>query len=151
MKDASVMWSHRKKPEESVLDMTPLVDVVFLLIIFFMLSTTFIMLPGIKVDLPKASSERVSIEREEVVISVDEQGAFYFNKDPVDDATMKERLRLAGTSNKDVQILLKGDAACNYGRVVELLDMVRACKLHRVAILTSKKKDDLSAHTGGVR
>ncbi len=136
------MWSNRKKAEESTLDMTPLVDVVFLLIIFFMLSTTFIVLPGINVDLPKASSEKITVEREEIVVSVDEQGAFHFNKDPVDDEIMKQRLSIAGAGNKDVQILLKGDAGCNYGRVVKLLDMVRACKLHRVAILTTQKKDD---------
>jgi biopolymer transport protein ExbD len=150
-KDPIVMWSHRKKTEESTLDMTPLVDVVFLLIIFFMLSTTFIVLPGIKVDLPKASSEKVTVEREEIVVSVDGQGAFYFNKDPIDDATMKARLRLAGTTNKDVQILLKGDAGCNYGRVVELLDMVRTCQLHRVAILTTRKKIDSKAQDGETR
>ncbi|MFH1112701.1 MAG: biopolymer transporter ExbD [Pseudomonadota bacterium] len=136
------MWSHRKKTDESTLDMTPLVDVVFLLIIFFMLSTTFIVLPGINVNLPKASSEKVTVEREEIVVSVDEQGAFHFNKDPVNDEMMKQRLSVAGAGNKDVQILLKGDAGCNYGRVVTLLDMVRACKLHRVAILTTGKKDD---------
>ena len=136
------MWSQRKKPEESMLDMTPLVDVVFLLIIFFMLSTTFIVLPGITVDLPKASSERVTVEREEIVVSVDKHGAFYFNKDPVDDETMPARLSSAGQINKDVQILLKGDENCNYGRVVELLDMVRKCGLHKVAILTAGKKRD---------
>lgn len=145
------MWSHRKKAEESTLDMTPLVDVVFLLIIFFMLSTTFIVLPGIRVDLPKAASQGVTIEREEIVVSVDEQGSFYFNEDLVDDKTMKERLSLTGVGNKEVQILLKGDSACNYGRVVALLDMVRTCQLHRVAILTSKKKDDSGAQTEEAR
>jgi len=145
------MWSHKKRSEESTLDMTPLVDVVFLLIIFFMLSTTFIVLPGIKVDLPKASAERVTLEREEIVVSVDERGAFYFNKDAIDDASMRARLSHAGTGNKEVQILLKGDAACNYGRVVELLDMVRSCKLHRVAILTTGKKDGTSGGAGGAK
>ncbi|MFC1835492.1 ExbD/TolR family protein [Thermodesulfobacteriota bacterium] len=145
------MWSHRKKTEESSLDMTPLVDVVFLLIIFFMLSTTFVVLPGIRVDLPKASSERITLEREEIVLSVDVKGAFYFNEEGVDDETMLRRLRSAAESDKEIQILLKGDTGCNYGRVVLLLDMIRTCKLHRVAIMTSKKQDAAGPNTGGTR
>ena len=142
------MWTHRGKAEESSLDMTPLVDVVFLLIIFFMLSTTFIVLPGIQVNLPKASSEKVTVEREEIVLSVDEKGEFYFNKDRVSDETMRARLDNAATGNKEVQILLKGDTGAQYGRVVGLLDMIRACNLHRVAIMTSTKKHVSDEPTG---
>ena len=141
------MWTHRKKAEESSLDMTPLVDVVFLLIIFFMLSTTFIVLPGIRVDLPKAASERITLVPEEIVLSVDDKGVFYFNKDDVDDETMLQRLRMVSQSDKEVQILLKGDTGCNYGRVVQLLDMIRSCKLHRVAIMTRKKHDGAEPQT----
>lgn len=135
------MWTQRKRAEESSLDMTPLVDVVFLLIIFFMLSTTFIVLPGIRVDLPKASSERITLEPEEIVLSVDEKGSLFFNKERVDDETMLARLRMAAHGDKEVQILLKGDSGCSYGHVVNLLDMIRQCQLHRVAIMTKKKRD----------
>ena len=54
------------KRETSGFDLTPLVDVVFLLLIFFMLSTTFIVAPGIKVKLPKSSSTEISREKKEV-------------------------------------------------------------------------------------
>ncbi|MEW6138322.1 MAG: biopolymer transporter ExbD [Thermodesulfobacteriota bacterium] len=136
------MWTRRKHAQEaSGLDMTPLVDMVFLLIIFFMLSTTFIVLPGINVNLPKASAERITLENREIVVSVDERGAFYFNKDPVDDETMLARLRAAAASNKEARILVKGDTSCQYGRVVYLLDMVRKCELNRLAIITNSKKD----------
>ena len=131
--------------------MTPLVDVVFLLIIFFMLSTTFIVIPGIRVDLPKASSERITLEPEEIVLSVDEKGALFFNKDRVDDETMLERLRVASQSDQEVQILLKGDTGCNYGRVVELLDMIRQFQFHRVAIMTRKKSGAAAPSAVGSR
>ena len=74
------MWNDRNKAEEPSLDMTPLVDVVFLLIVFFMLSTTFIVLPGIHVDLPRASSERITLEPDEIVLSVDKDGRMYFGE-----------------------------------------------------------------------
>ena len=79
------MWTRRKHSENANLDMTPLVDIVFLLVVFFMLSTTFIVLPGIKIDLPEASSETVRLEKEEIVLSIEKGGEIYFNKERVDE------------------------------------------------------------------
>lgn len=133
------MWVRRGRSEEPALDMTPLVDVVFLLIIFFMLSTTFIKLPGIKVDLPQASSEKIEVEKNEAVLTVDENGAFYFDEEPVDDAGMLARLSALAAGDREILVLITGDKNSHYGRVVELLGMVRKSGLHRIAIVTGNK------------
>jgi biopolymer transport protein ExbD len=138
------MWVGKKQPEESTLDMTPLVDVVFLLIIFFMLSTTFIVLPGLKINLPAAASEKIEVEPEKLVLSVDEEGTLYFDDELVDRDSMKRKLREAAASDRDVLILLKGDRQCVYGRIVDLLDMVHQTGLNRVAIVTSPEKEPKS-------
>jgi biopolymer transport protein ExbD len=134
------MWISRKTQEESSLDMTPLVDVVFLLIIFFMLSTTFIVLPGVKIDLPRAASQKIDVEKLKVVLSVDRQGELYFDKEQVDEEAMVRRLKEAASHNPDMLVLIKGDRDSAYGRNVDLLDMVRRAGLHRIAIITSKKE-----------
>ncbi len=132
--------------------MTPLVDVVFLLLIFFMLSTTFIVIPGIRLDLPRASSEQVEREPEEIVLSVDEQGKLYFGETQVDDAGMRSRLQATALGGKDTQVLLKGDAQCAYGRIVDVLEMVRKSSLHRIAIVTqSGKRQRAGDHEGQTR
>ncbi|MCK4379333.1 MAG: biopolymer transporter ExbD, partial [Deltaproteobacteria bacterium] len=59
------------------LDVTPLVDVVFLLLIFFMLSTTLSINPGIKVDLPKASAEQVKRKKSTVRVAIEASGRIY--------------------------------------------------------------------------
>jgi biopolymer transport protein ExbD len=135
----------RKKRRDVVNpDITPLVDVVFLLLIFFMLSTTFIVLPGLKINLPAAASEKIEVEPEKLVLSVDEEGTLYFDDELVDRDSMKRKLREAAASDRDVLILLKGDRQCVYGRIVDLLDMVHQTGLNRVAIVTSPEKEPKS-------
>lgn len=143
------MWVGKKQPEESTLDMTPLVDVVFLLIIFFMLSTTFIVLPGLKIDLPEAASEKIEIEMKKCVLSVDREGVLYFDEERVDRESMRQKLMEAAASDPGTLILLKGDRGCGYGRIVDLLDMVRQTGLNRIAIVTSTEKGPESPTTGG--
>lgn len=143
------MWVGKKQPEESTLDMTPLVDVVFLLIIFFMLSTTFIVLPGLKIDLPEAAAEKIEIETKKAVLSVDREGVLYFDDEQVDRGSMRQKLIEASARDPETLILLKGDRGCGYGRVVDLLDMVRQTGLTRIAIVTSTEKEPESSTTGG--
>jgi biopolymer transport protein ExbD len=134
------MWVQKRDADDSTLDMTPLVDVVFLLIIFFMLSTTFIVVPGLRIDLPAAASQKVSVEKHKVVLSVDRNGVLYFNQDPVDEHTMVRLLKQAALENPLMLVLMKGDRNSKYGRNVDLLDMVRKAGLNRIAIVTSTKK-----------
>jgi biopolymer transport protein ExbD len=143
------MWVGKRQPEESTLDMTPLVDVVFLLIIFFMLSTTFIVVPGLHIDLPEAASEKIEIETQKAVLSVDREGALYFDEERVDRESMRRKLMEASASNPETLILLKGDRGCGYGRIVDLLDMVRQTGLNRIAIVTSTEKRAESSTTRG--
>jgi biopolymer transport protein ExbD len=134
------MWVQKRDADDSTLDMTPLVDVVFLLIIFFMLSTTFIVVPGLRIDLPTAASQKVSVEKHKVVLSVDRNGILYFDQDPVDEDTMVRLLKQTELENPLILVLMKGDRNSKYGRNVDLLDMVGKAGLNRIAIVTSTKK-----------
>jgi biopolymer transport protein ExbD len=139
------MWIHKRHADDSTLDMTPLVDVVFLLIIFFMLSTTFIVVPGLKIDLPKAASRMIEVEKHKVVLSVDKNGGLYFDQDHVDKETMFRLLRRAASENPGMLVLVKGDRNSKYGVNVDLLDMVRRAGLSRIAIVTSARRESDNA------
>lgn len=135
------MWTRRKHPENANLDMTPLVDIVFLLVVFFMLSTTFIVLPGIKIDLPEASSETVRLEKEEIVLSVEKGGEIYFNKERVDESTVLQRLHDAAIKRPTTPVMIKGDREVDFGKVVTLLEKIHQAGLEQVAIITRKKEE----------
>ncbi|AFM23448.1 ExbD/TolR family protein [Desulfomonile tiedjei] len=136
------MWlSTKRKSKNSSLDITPLVDLVFLLIIFFLLSTTFNVSPGIRLDLPEASSQKIHKEKKEITVSVDQSGTIYMNKDPVDSQSLLSQLLTRAREDRDTTVLIKGDRSTAYGQMVDILGMVKQAGLHRIAILTQRKKD----------
>lgn len=135
------MWLRTKKAKGEILDITPLVDLVFLLIIFFLLSTTFNISPGIRLDLPEASSQKIHKERKEITLSVDQAGVVYVNKEPVDQGSLFSRLLASAQEDRDTAVLIKGDRNAGFGRMIDLLGTVKQSGLHRIAILTQPKKD----------
>lgn len=136
------MWLRTKsKAKNSSLDITPLVDLVFLLIIFFLLSTTFNVSPGIRLDLPEASSQKIHKEKKEITLSVDQSGTIYMNKDPVDVQSLLSHLLTWAHEDRDTTVLIKGDRSTAYGQMVDILGTVKQAGLHRIAIMTQSKKN----------
>src|SRR5210317_2168833 len=72
------MSFHRKQREEPRIDLTPMVDVVFLLLIFFMISTTFVESPGISIKLPESSAQTVEREPKEIKIYLSQEGDIFY-------------------------------------------------------------------------
>ena len=118
------------------IDIAPLIDMVFQLLIFFMLTSSFVMQPGIKVNLPKAvTSEIVKYENIEVVLSG--ENVIYLNGKVV---TMQELNNLLKTVAKRQQpILIKADRRASLGRVVEIWDMCRDLGIQQINIATSQE------------
>ena len=77
------MKLHNAKKKELTVNITPLIDVVFLLLIFFMVSTSFTRETQIEIELPKATGETLDIAPTVVEISIDAEGNFYINTKPL--------------------------------------------------------------------
>ncbi len=142
------MWTKNGKSKGGSLDVTPLVDLVFLLIIFFLLSTTFRVAPGIRIDLPEAASQKIRAERKEIILTVDSSGAIYVNKDLVEPEALSVRLAASALEDRDTTVLIKGDRNAGFGRMVDVLDRVKHAGLYRIAILTQKVKTKEATQEG---
>ena len=118
------------------IDIAPLVDVTFLLLIFFMLTSNFILQPGIKVRLPRAVTSEV-ISSDNIVISITGQDLLYLNDKPIQIGELNERLKRAAQERSN--ILLKADNASSLGRVVEIWDLCRQLGIAHVNIATNQK------------
>lgn len=118
------------------IDIAPLIDMVFQLLIFFMLTSSFIMQPGIKVNLPKAvTSEVVKFENIEIVIS--SENVTYLNGKVI---TTQELKNLLGqVAKKKQSILIKADRRASLGRVVEIWDMCRDSGIAQINIATNQE------------
>ena len=99
-----------------------------------------VVLPGIRIDLPKASSQKIELKKEEIILTVDKEGAFYCDSQLVDEDEVLQRLRAAFANNPDMLVLIKGDRSTHYGRVVDLLGRVRRSGLRRIAIITQEQR-----------
>jgi len=120
----------------SYIDITPIIDTVFNLLIFFALSLNFISTPGIKVQLPKSSAKEVALEPKDVRVVISEAGQLYLNEDAVTPQVLGEMLQKAAAKSPETRVLIQADERVPHGRVVEVMDFARIAGLTRLAIVT---------------
>jgi biopolymer transport protein ExbD len=126
----------RKEREGAQLDMTPLVDVVFNLLIFFMLSTTFVTTPGIKINLPEASSKELKVQEKEVRVALTKKGKIYLNRKLVTLDDVRKILKQKARINPKMLVIIQADAQVTHGKVVEIMDIAKTSGLSKLAIAT---------------
>jgi len=118
------------------IDIAPLIDVVFLLLIFFMLTSSFVVQPGIKINLPKAVTSEV-VNRESIELVVSGENVVYLGGKVI---TMDELNKLfKQTSGRKQSVLIKSDRRASLGRVVEIWDMCRNLGIAQVNIATNQE------------
>lgn len=125
----------RRRPD-AIIDMTPMIDIVFQLVLFFMVSTTFISSPGIQVELPRASAQSTLAEDRDLRIWMTADGAVYVDEDPVDLTALRQRLRRAAQRDPDTLVVIKADGGVAHARVVTAMDLARQEGLSRLGIST---------------
>ncbi len=122
-------------------DLTPLIDVVFQLLIFFMLTTTFINVEsGVKVDLPSGDFAAVS-EKRNAVVTITENNVLYLNNHLVDPNYLIEKLRDETKDNPNPLVVLEADQNVTHGKVVRVMDLIKKSGIERIAIAT-KPRDE---------
>ncbi len=125
-----------RRREELRVDVTPLIDIIFQLVLFFMVSTTFISTPGIQVDLPRSSAQTIIRDKQDMNIWVTGGGEIYVERDAVSAEELREALSEAAKKDPSTMIIIKADAGVEHGRVVSVMDLARAYGLTRLAIAT---------------
>jgi biopolymer transport protein ExbD len=127
------------RPRRVTLDLTPLIDVVLMLVIFFMLTTTFVLSPGVQVDLPQGSSLQEPRESD-AIITITKEGAVYFQDAQVSLETLQAVLQRAKLQQPRVRVVIKADTLVQHGRVVEIMDIAKLAGIERLAIATAPKQ-----------
>lgn len=115
-------------------DMTPMIDMVFLLLIFFLLTSVF-SIPAVKTELPQSSTAQ-QVKQDELTIAVKSDGSVYLNDYPVDDVHLRMMLgrKLASADEKIVNV--SADKSVDFGRIVKVMDIARESGAESVAFLT---------------
>ena len=119
----------------SEINVTPLVDVMLVLLIIFMV-TAPLMTTSVNIDLPKVAATPVNQDSEPLRVQVDSQGNVFLQDDPIDTADLVSKLQAIAQDNKDRRIFVRGDKANSYGRMLEVMATIIQGGFTKVALLT---------------
>ena len=127
--------------DEPDVNLTPLIDVVFLLLIFFMVSTTFEHQSRIQVELPEASAEPTTPDDESLEIIVDAQGRYFIGEEQVLNTqlkTLKTAISKVIGDRSDMPVVVRADANSPHQSVVTVLDATSQLGLTRISLATTR-------------
>lgn len=119
----------------SEINMTPLVDVMLVLLIIFMI-TIPVMKHSVNVELPVASNTPQLLKPETVRLSVDADGVYYWNEQPVDDASLSARLIERAAQEPQPELHIQGDRSARYERVAQLMSAAQRAGLRKLGFVT---------------
>ena len=124
----------RRISENPRLMIIPMIDVIFFLLVFFMMSTMFMVEQKVlPVTLPAASAAQVDTART-MPVTVMADGTLRFDDAVVSLAALEEKIQMALAGNRDSRFVLRADRAVAYGRVVEVLDVFRKLSVQRLTV-----------------
>jgi biopolymer transport protein ExbD len=122
-----------------VINITSLIDVIFMLLLFFMITSTFLEQPGIKLELPEAKTSAGG-EPQEFVLTVDKKGELFLNRRALTMAGLEAEIRKALPRMKDSALVLKADQEISHGLVVRVMDMAKRGGVKKLIIGTKPEK-----------
>jgi len=131
--------------DEPEVNLTPLIDVVFLLLIFFMVSTTFEHQSRIQIELPEATATPEEIEEESIEILIDAQGRYFIGDEQVVNTTLmtlKSAISKAVGDREIVSVTIRADASTPHQAVITALDATSQLGLTRISLATSRIQED---------
>jgi len=124
----------------SEINVTPLVDVMLVLLIIFMI-TAPMMTQGLDVDLPETTAKSLNQKEEPVIVTLDKDGKIMLGKIEVSQAMFRQQLEKAYGRNTDQPIFLKADRAVAYGVVVAIMADIKAAGFDKLGMITQPKKE----------
>jgi biopolymer transport protein ExbD len=134
------MQFHEKKRRKVIINITSLIDVLFLLLIFFMVSSTFVEQPGMKLELPESKSS--STEKiKELILEINADLSMVLNQEPVTMEELEQKFKALLPSLEEKSLVLKADKNVPHGTVVKVMDLAKLSGLEKLIIATQVERE----------
>ena len=131
-------YARRRAQPMSEINVTPFVDVMLVLLVIFMVTAPLLTV-GVKVDLPKSKAGAVTGSDEPLAVSISKEGQVFIQDTPTElDGLVPKLIAISG-NNPDIRIFVRGDAAVNYGRIMEVMGLVNNAGFRKVALITRQQ------------
>lgn len=125
--------------ESPQVDLTPLIDVVFILLIFFILSANFQKESSIEVDRPSASSSTVKEASKTLTVSVDRNHQIWFKGGVVNLTQLQFQMKSVVSKTEKINTIINADKSVDTGTLVQIIDAIRLSGISNVAIATKEQ------------
>ena len=125
------------RDEDSDINLTPMLDVVFIMLIFFIVTATFIKQPGAEVRRPDAETDQQK-PTVSVLVAIDAAGNIWIDKKKVDEVGVQAYIERLHTENPKGGLVIQADRDATYGKLKAVLDAARGADITEVAISTQK-------------
>jgi biopolymer transport protein ExbD len=123
---------------KSDINVTPLVDVMLVLLIIMMVIAPMLQ-QGVPVQLPIANNSTDKPDTsDQTIVNIDSQGGLYVNSLPTTESDVVDRVKNALEGKKEKLVYLKGDKDAEYGRIMKMMDALRAAQIESVALITER-------------
>ncbi len=121
-------------PPMADMNVTPLVDVMLVLLIVFMVAAP-LMAVGVPVDLPKVQAKQINDQKPPIVVSIDSTGSFFIDQTAIDSDQLLPTLTSNSENDKERRIHVRGDRNINYGKVMEVMGLINSAGFTKVALV----------------
>lgn len=115
------------------INMTPMVDIMLVLLVIMMVSATYIVSKSMKVELPKAASDNDTVASV-AAVTIAKDGSLFFNQQPIDEKALIQKLRQAYAGNPDISLIVSADKEALHGKVVHVIDLAKLEGIVKFAI-----------------
>ncbi|ADD67746.1 Biopolymer transport protein ExbD/TolR [Denitrovibrio acetiphilus DSM 12809] len=130
--------SSKKSTGADELNMTPMIDLIFLLLVFFIVTTSFTKETGVDVARPAAKTAEKS-EALTVMMAIDDTGAVFLEKKQIDVRSIRGRMSALSSDNPDISVMLVADRKANVEDVVAVMDQCRLAGVEKISLSAEKK------------
>ncbi|MCB1704899.1 MAG: biopolymer transporter ExbD [Halioglobus sp.] len=131
---------HIPAQEDTELDMTPMLDIVFIMLIFFIVTTSFVKESGVTVNTPEAATA-ANQENANIFIAITASGEVWIDRRPVDPRSVRAIVARLHADNPEGSVIIQSDAEAATGTLVDVMDQVRLAGVEGIAIAADKRAE----------
>lgn len=129
----------KRKEEESGIDLTPMLDVVFIMLIFFIVTTSFVKESGIDVSRPSAKTAKKK-QRASILVAISQSGEIWIQRRKVDIRSVRANIERLHAESPEGTVVIQADKRSETGLLVDVMDQVRLAGVESIAVSASEKQ-----------
>jgi len=131
---------HLPAQDDTEIDMTPMLDIVFIMLIFFIVTTSFVKESGVTVSTPQAQTAAQQ-DKANIFIAITAAGEVWIDRRPVDPRSVRAIVARLHADNPEGSVIIQSDEAAATGMLVEVMDQVRLAGVEGIAIAADKQAE----------